>query len=154
MQNIDSKQTKPVSWDETAELGKKLASVIREAGYSPDYLIGITAGGLVPLALIAQELNIRKILTVSASSYEGRKQGKLSINYVPNVDLRGSRVLLIDEVAQTGETLRQIRDAVKGQCNIGEIKTAVFAVDKECKFRPDFFALEDDSWVAFPWEKD
>lgn len=75
-----------LSWEQVTELSKKVAGKIRKSGFAPDYLIGITVGGLIPLGLLAEELGIRNILTVSAGSYTGRDQGGVEITYLPDMD--------------------------------------------------------------------
>ena len=131
-----------------------LANQIKKSGYAPDYLVGITTGGLVPLGLLSKELDINRIITVSASSYEKDKQGELTILYLPEIDLKHKKLLLIDEIAETGLTLKQISAAVVSKYQPLELKTATIAVSKgRCKFYPDFFALEESGWLVFPWEK-
>ncbi len=144
-----------LSWEQVEELAKALASKIKAGGFRPDYLIGVTAGGLIPLALLAEELNIRSIVTISAKSYDGNKKGKLNITYLPQINLENQKVLLIDEIAETGQTLKQISEVLTNQYKVGELKTATLAINAaQCQSRPDFFALEDNQKVFFPWEKD
>jgi uncharacterized protein len=144
---------KKLSWEEIAELSRKLASIIKASGFKPDYLIGITAGGLIPLGLLAQELDIRNIVTVSATSYEGKEQKEIEITYLPIIDVSGKKLLLIDEVSETGQTLQHIANTVQEKYQPSELRTATLVVNaKESKFRPDFCALEVQEWVVFPWE--
>lgn len=143
-----------LSWEQTAELSKKLATTIKESEFEPDYLVGITVGGLIPLGLLAEELDIRNILTVSASSYEGKEQRELEVKYLPNIDLAGKRILLIDEVSETGQTLQHIASLLKEKYQPSELRTATLVVNvKESKFYPDFYSLEAHDWIIFPWEK-
>ena len=144
-----------LSWEQIDQLSRKLTTIIKESGFMPDYLIGITAGGLIPLGLLAQGLGIRNILTVSAGSYTGTKQGELKIIYLPEVDLTGKRLLLIDEVSETGKTLERITNIIKEKYQPSELRTATLVVNtKESKFHPDFCSLEVQDWTVFPWEKE
>lgn len=145
-----------LSWQEIEAMVQKLAAEIKAAGFVPDRLIGITVGGLIPLALLAQEMDIRNVSTVSASSYKGKEQGPLRITNLPEVDLSGQKVLLVDEIADSGETLRQVSEALRNKCQANDLKTATLVLNEAtCKFQPDFsaFSFPGDSWVAFPWEK-
>ncbi len=144
-----------LSWQQIEEFTRELVEKIKSSGFSPDYLVGISVGGLIPLALLAQELDVNNVLTASASSYDDDKQrGALDIKYLPSKDLSGKKVLLIDEVTESGETLKQISQALIDQCHVNELKTAVLVVNKEkCKFLPDFYTMETDQWIVFPWEK-
>ena len=144
-----------LSWEQIADLSKKLAATIKSSGFEPDYLVGITVGGLIPLGLLAEELDIRNILTVSASSYEGKEQRELEVKYLPNIDLTGKKILLIDEVSETGQTLQHIAGLLKEKYQPNELRTATLVVNmKESKFHPDFYSLEANEWMIFPWEKD
>lgn len=144
-----------LSWEQIAELCKKLATTVKTSGFEPDYLVGITVGGLIPLGLLAEELDIRNILIVSASSYEGKEQREIEIRYLPNIDLTGKRILLIDEVSETGKTLKHIASLLKEKYQPSELRTATLVVNtKESKFHPDFCSLEVKEWMIFPWEKE
>ena len=147
---------KKLSWEQTEEAVDQLANRIKISGFKPDYVIGITTGGLIPLYFLAKKLDVDSILTVSATSYEGDEQKTLRITYLPEIDLRGKRVLLVDEIADTGNSLKAVSDAVVSKYGVGELKTATLAVNKDrCKFYPDYYVLtEQGEWLVFPWEKE
>ena len=128
----------------------------KASGFKPDYIIGITTGGLIPLYFLVKKLNIDNILTVSASSYEKEKQKELEITYLPDKDLSNKKVLLVDEIVETGVSLKGVSDALIKRCNIGELKTATLAVNEDkCKFFPDFYVMSVyGEWLVFPWEKE
>ncbi len=148
-------ETTVLSWQQVHEMGDALARRIEASGFKPDYLVGIAVGGLIPLALIAENLGMRDILTISANSYDGMQQGELNIRYLPVADLRGKKILLVDEIAETGETLKQLSSILRNHYQTGEVKTATLAINMtKCHFRPDFVVFEDDKWIVFPWEKD
>ena len=73
---------KKLSWEQIDKSLEELADKIKASDFKPDYIIGITTGGLIPLYFLAKKLDINSILTVSASSYEKDKQKELekSIN--------------------------------------------------------------------------
>lgn len=144
-----------LSWEKIEEAVEELGNKIKDSGFKPDYIIGITTGGIVPLGLLVKQLGLRNILTVSAGSYEKDKQKELSITYMPEIDLSNKKILLVDEIAETGKTLKKISEAVLEKYKAGQIKTAVIVVNKErCIFMPDFFVVEEPKeWVVFPWEK-
>jgi len=147
---------KKLSWEQIEEVVDELAGKIKASGFQPDYIIGITMGGLIPLYLIAKRLDIDNVLTVSASSYEKDKQKELEITYLPEIDLRGKKVLLVDDIADTGVSLKGVSEAIINKYGLSELKTATLAVNKDrCKFYPDFYAaVEQGEWLVFPWEKE
>ncbi len=143
-----------LSWKEVDKITAELAKKIKASGFEPDYLIGITVGGLIPLGLFAKSFNTNKVVTVSANSYDGRRQNELAITYLPKINLVGKKVLLIDEIVESGETLKQISEILINKYKVGELKTSTFVINKDkCKFLPDFYSLETAEWVVFPWEK-
>ena len=143
-------------WEDVERITDELADTIKESGFHPDYIIGITAGGLIPLYFLVKKLDIDTILTISASSYVGEEKGDLKITYLPDVNLRGKKILLVDEIVETGDTLKIISERVKEKYNPSEIKTAVLVVNTEkCKALPDFHSITAaGDWVVFPWEKE
>lgn len=142
------------SWQQIDELAEKLVNTIRASRFKPDYLVGITVGGLVPLVLLAKGLDINNVITVSANSYDGNKRKALNITYLPKIDLSNKKILLVDEIVGTGETLKQISRILVDDYRVGMLKTAVMVVSKEeCTFQPDFSVLEVNKWIVFPWER-
>ncbi|MBI5457927.1 hypothetical protein HY971_04360 [Candidatus Kaiserbacteria bacterium] len=145
--------TVEISWEYLSELVDKLARDISASDWKPDSLVGITSGGLIPLALISKKLGVTDIMTISATSYTEDEKGALTISNVPAVCLKDRSVLLIDEIADTGDTFREVIRTLRTQCSADVLKSAAIAVRTDkCKTRPDFFALEVDRWVTFPWD--
>lgn len=142
-----------LSWKDVEKAADELAAKILASGFVPDCIIGITTGGLIPLYFLANKLDIDSILTVSATSYKEREQKLLSVTYVPDVDMTGKNVLLVDEVAETGASLRGVVEAVQERLHPAQLKTATLATNtKTCTSRPDYTAIEATEWVEFPWE--
>ena len=143
-----------LSWEEIEQISHDLCKKIKSTEFVPDYLVGITTGGLIPLYFLSKELDNNNILTISASSYEKNNQGELTIKYIPEIDLRNKNVLLIDEISETGETLKKISEIVIEKYSPRELRTVTFGINEtKCQFKPDFFGIEDDRWIVFPWEK-
>jgi xanthine phosphoribosyltransferase len=108
--------------------------------------VAITRGGLVPASIIARELEIRLVDTVCISSYDFQQQG--DINVLKSPDLKGDDLLLIDDLVDTGQTARIVRDL---------LPSAHFAtVYAKPAGRPlvDTFITEvsQDTWILFPWD--
>ena len=78
---------KKLSWEDIENIADELSKKILASGFMPDYIIGITTGGLIPLYFMSKKLNVSRILVVSASSYEKEQQKALEISYLPEVDL-------------------------------------------------------------------
>lgn len=147
-------ETVDVSWEDIEQLTKELANRIRAGGFVPGHLVGITVSGLFPLGLLAKEFDTKDVVVVSARSYTDREQGKLEVTALPKIDLEGQKVLLVDEIADRGTTLKHISEMLIREYKVKELKTATLVVNKKnCEFWPDFYVMEVDRWVVFPWDK-
>ncbi len=144
-----------ISWEDIEKAVDEIAAKINQTDFKADYIIGIATGGLVPLGLLDKKLGIKNVLTITARSYTGEKQGQLNVSYLPEIDLRGKKILLVDELADTGETLGQISQLLVEKYQPLQLKTATLAINKKnCKLLPDFFVIGSENFVVFPWEKD
>jgi len=143
----------PVSWDQFHRDSRALAWRLHEAGPF-DAVVAITRGGLVPAAIVARELNVRMIDTVCVASYQNdRNQGELKLikTIAPEIVAlreRQRRVLIVDDLVDTGQTARVVREL---------LPQAHFAtVYAKPKGRPlvDTFITEvsQDTWIYFPWD--
>ena len=139
-----------VSWDEMHRDTRVLAWRLLDMHNTSPFkgIIAITRGGLVPAAIIARELEIRVIDTISVASYDEKAQGELQV-LKPTQDVAdGEGWLIIDDLVDTGKTARAIRDL---------LPAAHFAtVYAKPEGRPlvDSFVTEvsQDTWIYFPWD--
>ncbi len=144
-----------ISWNKLEKLTADLVRAIQASGFKPDYVIGITMGGLIPLALVAEGLKTKNVAMVSARSYDEKtkKRGKLVISHIPQIRARGKKILLVDEIADTGETFKAVSRLLKEKCGATHIKTAAIVINTvRCKTAPDFSVMKVDRWVVFPWD--
>ena len=147
----------PVSWDQFHRDARALAWRLggdgkREDGKQWRAIVCITRGGLVPAAIIARELGIRVIETISVASYHDyARQGEIQILKPISPELLvdgGKDILIIDDLTDTGKTAQAVRDL---------LPDAHFAtVYAKPKGRPlvDSFVTEvsQDTWIYFPWD--
>lgn len=133
-----------LDWTEIADMTAQLASRLRPWGPF-DGLVAVTRGGMVPAALLAQLLDIRMIDTFCLTSYQGQEQGGLHILKTPHIN---GRVLVVDELADTGATARLVRQALP------DAVIAALFVKPLGRGSVDVFVAESpqDVWLAFPWE--
>jgi xanthine phosphoribosyltransferase len=139
----------PVSWDQFHRDTRALAWRLSGAGPF-EVIVTITRGGLVPAAIVARELGIRIIETISISSYRDRKQAEIVVlkSITAEILKRESGVLVVDDLVDTGATARIVRDL---------LPAAHFAaVYAKPQGRPlvDTFITEvsQDTWIDFPWD--
>ena len=142
----------PVSWDQFHRDARALAWRLAAAGPF-NAIVAITRGGLVPAAIVARELEVRVIETVSIASYHDYKtQGGLQVlkGIAPEIvkSADGSRILVIDDLVDTGATARIVREMLP--------KAHFATVYAKPQGRPmvDTFITEvsQDTWIYFPWD--
>lgn len=140
----------PVNWKEFYRTSQALAWRLKENN-SWHGLIAITRGGLVPAAIMARELGIRKIDTISIVSYgEDDKQTDLQVVKSCQVEDGGTGWLVVDDLVDTGETAKIVRQLLPN-AHI----TAIYAKPLG-KSHVDTFMTEvsQNTWIVFPWEEE
>lgn len=143
-----------ISWADTGRLCESLASAISSSGFRPDMIVGISRGGLVPARILSDIMGVRELFTIRVSFYTGVGKTATAPKIVqPLVErLEGKRVLLVDDVSDTGRSLMVAKEHLK-EMGAKEVKVATLHFKPHSKFKPDFFMSETDAWLVYPWEK-
>lgn len=140
-----------LTWDVFGELCRALAlNVARD--YDPEVVIGIARAGVIPGAVIASILRLDFFslkITRRSGMERVHDQPRLLSSAPPQA--RGRRVLIVDEICTTGETLRMALAAVRA-VRPAEIRTAT-SFAKVGHHKPDYYAVETDAMVIFPWDR-
>jgi len=142
-----------VTWDALEVLVKRLAE---QVGRDHDVLLAITRGGLVPAGMLAYLLGQRDILVAAVAFYDdkGRPGDQPAFLQFPGDPLlRGKRVLIVDEVWDTGTTIEAVVERVRMAG--GEPTTAVLHYKPQrSKVRsvPDHHVVSTDAWVVYPFK--
>ena len=140
-----------VEWPLFGELSRGLALKVSRA-YDPELVIGIATAGVIPGAVIAAILN-REFHSMVVS----RRFHSESVRATPAVfgavppEVRGKRVLLVDETCDTGDTIRLAVSAVRN-AGATDVRTAVGF--KTGSYKPDFHALATESTIILPWDRE
>ena len=142
-----------VSWDQIHRDARALAWRLdgqgpAEGGWRA--VVGITRGGMVPAMVVARELDIRRVDTISVRSYDHQAQTPPRIIKAPQQDLMGdgTGILIVDDLVDTGKTLEVVRDLYP--------KAHFATVYAKPSGRPmvETFITEvsQDTWIFFPWD--
>ncbi len=140
-----------ISWHMFGELSRALAlRVARE--YDPDVVVGIARAGVIPGAVIASilRLDFHSMLVTRRQAGEQVRERPAILSAAPT-GLAGKRVLLVDEIASSGDTFRLALAAVRDR-GPAEVRTATAFV-RPGGYRPDYYALETDETLIFPWDR-
>ena len=143
-----------VTWDDLDGLVARLAEQLA-AGPPPDVVLAISRGGLVPAGMLAYRLGWRNMLVGSVVVYddEGRMGVARFLEFPPDDHLRDKRVVVIDEVWDSGTTIAAVVERIRAAG--GEPVTAVLHY-KPARSRvdlvPDHHVVETDAWVVYPFK--
>lgn len=140
-----------VEWPLFGELSRALALKVARA-YDPEIVIGIATAGVIPGATVAAILDREfHSLTVSRRYHaEAVRQSPAIFGAVPP-EVRGRRVLLVDETCDSGDTMRL---AVSALVNGGAAQVRTAVAFRTGSYEPDFHALATESTIVLPWDRE
>ncbi len=151
-------KTKLVSWDEVVAWARGLAGIIRESGYKPDVIVALARGGYVPARLLCDFLDVENLLSIQSQHWTeaAKAEERAIIKFPYKLDLSNYRILVVDDIVDTGDTLRLARDFVAETWKPLEIRTAALQwISPVAKFKPDYYYIEvkDWTWFQYPWTR-
>ena len=143
-----------VSWDQIHRDSRALAWRLEnkgplEAGQWKG-IIAITRGGMVPAMIVARELDIRIVETISIKSYDHRNQSEAQILKPPNSEVisDGSGIIIIDDLVDSGKTMQLVRDNYP-KAHFASIYAKPIGRDIVDTFITE---VSQDTWIFFPWD--
>lgn len=142
-----------LTWSRFGESNRELAFVIRASGYRPDLVVAIARGGMLFAGGLAYALGIKACDALNIEFYTGVGQTLPEPEILkPLLDtdaLEGARVLLVDDVADSGKTLRLAVDLLSERA--AEVRSAVLYTKPTTIIQPDYTWATTDRWITFPW---
>jgi uncharacterized protein len=140
---IPVRETMHVDWPLFGELSRALALKVSKE-FDPELVVGVATAGVVPGAVVAAMLDRPFHSIIVSRRY-------LAVLSAAPADVRGRRVLIVDETCNEGDTMRLARAAI---INAGssEVRTAVSF--RTGSYKPDFFGLETESMIVLPWDRE
>lgn len=141
-----------VSPEEALIHAERIARKIVESGYKPDVIIAILRGGVILARLLSDLLSIRDMKIMRVIHYDALESKKIAEIVEPiNCRLDGMKVLLVDDVADTGESLIVARDHILER-GAAEVRIATIHYKPWSKIKPDYYSEETEAWVVYFWE--
>jgi len=142
------------SWDEIYNMLLNLADKIRRDGFNPDIIVGVSRGGWPPARIMSDLLDNQELANVRVEFYVdiAKTMRKPVITQSLSVPVEGKRVLVMDDVADTGMSLRLVKSHVEER-GAREIKTATIYYKPWSVIKPEYYERETRKWVIFPWER-
>ncbi|MFV2001390.1 MAG: xanthine phosphoribosyltransferase [Paracoccaceae bacterium] len=142
-----------VSWDQLHRDSRALAW--RLDGQGPDdgawkAVVAITRGGMAPAMIVARELDIRMVDTISVKSYNNQEQNEPVVIKSPDMNMvgDGTGVLIVDDLVDTGRTLEVVRATMPR----AHIATVYAKPQGRAMVQTFITEVSQDTWIFFPWD--
>jgi uncharacterized protein len=145
-----------MSWDDLGVGARELAMTVADDGYEPDIILGIARGGLLVAGALGYALGVKNTFTMNVEFYTGideRLEMPMILPPVPDlIDFADTRVLIADDVADTGATLKLVHEFCAGK--VAEVRTAVLYEKPRSTIKCEYVWRRTDRWITFPWSAD
>jgi len=142
-----------MSWDDLGTGTRELAETVYRDGYRPEIVLAIARGGLLVAGALSYALDVKNTFTMNVEFYTGvdeRLEVPMILPPVPDlVDFSDTRVLIADDVADTGETLALVKSFLEGK--VAETRCAVLYEKPRSSVRCEYVWRRTDRWIDFPW---
>ena len=142
-----------LSWERFGTASRELAQLVHYDGYRPDLVLSIARGGLLVGAALGYALSVKNTWTMNVEFYTGideRLDVPMILPPVPElIDLDSARMLIADDVADTGETLALVKEFCAGK--VAEVRCAVLYEKPRSLVPCEYVWKRTDLWIDFPW---
>jgi hypoxanthine phosphoribosyltransferase len=142
-----------MSWSDLGTATRELAEQVAADAYEPDMILAIARGGLLVGAGLGYALAVKNVYTMNVEYYTGvdeRLEVPRILPPAPDfVDLHDARILIADDVADTGHTLESVQEFCAGK--VGEVRIAVLYEKPHTVVACDYVWKRTDRWIDFPW---
>ncbi len=135
---------------------RELAASIADDDYQPDMILAIARGGLFAAGSLGYALSVKNLYVMNLEFYSGVDE-RLDVPimlppYLDKLDLTGAKVLVADDVADTGHTLKTVHEFC--QDVVAESRTAVLYEKSHSLVKCDYVWKRTDDWINFPWSSE
>ena len=142
-----------MTWANLGDGTRELAEAVFHDGYRPDIVLAIARGGLLVAGALAYALGVKNTFTMNVEFYTGvdeRLEMPMILPPVPDlVDFRETRVLVADDVADTGATLALVKSFLADK--VAEARSAVLYEKPRSSVQCEYVWRRTDRWIDFPW---
>ena len=151
--SADCFECEVMDWNLFYNLARQLAKKINGSGYKPDLIVGLARGGWVLARILCDLIGVKDLVSLKVEHWgiTATPDGKAKLKYPLKVDLNGKNVLIVDDITDTGESMRVAVEYIQS-LKPSEIRTVALRHITSSKFMPDYFGEEISwRWVIFPW---
>ena len=151
-----------LTWQGFGDACRQIAQQIADSGWIPDLIVAIARGGMLPAGAISYALGVKVNGAINVEFYTGVGKTMLEPEilepYMDISSLEGKRVLIVDDVADSGKTLKLIMDLItKEGLSMGsatakmDARSATIYLKPTSIIKPDYVFKQTDKWINFPW---
>ncbi len=148
-----AEEREELTWELFGPASRELAETIADDGFAPDLILSIARGGLFVAGALGYALDVKNLHVMNVEFYTGVDQRldlPVMLPPVPNaVDLTSKKVLIADDVADTGATLKLVRDYCFD--HVAEVRSAVIYEKPHSTVKCEYVWRRTDRWINFPW---
>ena len=150
---MNNESREVLDWSGYGVGARALAKLVADDGYQPDIILAIARGGLFVAGSLGYALSVKNLYVMNVEYYTGVDE-RLDVPvmlppYVDVVDLRDTKVLIVDDVADTGHTLALVRNHCVTE--VAEVRTAVLYEKSRSVVDCEYVWKYTDKWINFPW---
>ncbi len=141
------------TWNKIYRMLLCLDQQIKKSSFKPDVIVGVSRGGWPPARVLSDLLDNPNLANVKAEFYIGvaETKGEPTLTQPVSVSVAGKKVLIVDEVADTGKSLKLIKEHLAKE-GAAEVRIATIYYKPWSAVLPDYYAEETSCWIVFPWE--
>ena len=151
-----------LTWQGFGDACRQIAEQIADSGWMPDLIVASARGGMLPAGAISYALGVKANGAINVEFYTGVGKTMLEPEilepYMDISSLEGKRVLIVDDVADSGKTLKLIMDLIaKEGLSMGsdtakvDARSATIYLKPTSIIKPDYVFKQTDKWINFPW---
>ncbi len=141
------------TWEESYTSALAMFEMVKQSGFTPDVILGVARGGWVPARLLADFFRIKETANIKIDFYNDintREEEPRITQAAP--DLSGKKILVVDDVADTGKSLQKVLEQLEQMANC-EYRTLTIYYKPHSIIKPDYYLVETTKWVIFGWER-
>lgn len=141
------------TWSQIYNMLLNLAEKIRKNGFKSDIMVGVSRGGWPPARVLSDLLDNPNLANVKAEFYLGvaETKGEPILTQPVSMVVAGKKVLIVDEVADTGKSLKLVKEHIIKE-GATEVKIVTVYHKPWSIIVPDYYGKETSRWIVFPWE--
>ena len=151
--STDLPEKEVLTWGRFGSACRELAQQVADSGFCPEVIIAVARGGLLPGGALSYALGVKLSDAINVEFYtdvhETLPDPVLLAPMLDTENIRGRRLLVVDDVVDSGRTLELVLDLLR---EVGaEARSAVLYAKPTTIMEPDYVWKSTDLWIAFPW---